>query len=423
MGNNKINAVRGMNDILPEESVYWQYLQTNFQEVASSYGYKEIRTPIVEDTSLFIRSIGEVTDIVEKETYTFNDRNGDSLTLRPEGTAGTVRAGIENGLFYKQTQRLWYCGPFFRHERPQKGRYRQFYQLGLEAFGMPGSDIDIELLFLTWRLWQKLGLSEHLELQINSLGLTAERAEHRKVLIEYFEKNVELLDDDSKRRLHKNPLRILDSKNPAMEAMLNDAPKLQDFMGEASLQHFAQICAALDIANVPYRVNPRLVRGMDYYCHMVFEWVTTELGAQGTVCAGGRYDGLIAEIGGDAVPAVGFAMGMERLILLLKHYGLALSADANIYFVSLGEQARLQALLLTEECRTALPTISIVNHCGEDSFKSQMKRADKSGADIAIILGEDELQNQQVSIKYLRIKQEQETITQTELVNKLQQIF
>jgi histidyl-tRNA synthetase len=422
MSTKKITAIRGMNDILPDEIIYWHYLENTFREIAESYCYQEIRTPLLENTALFHRGIGEATDIVEKETYTFNDRNGDSLTLRPEGTASTVRAGIEHSLFYNQVQRLWYMGPIFRYERPQKGRYRQFYQIGIEAFGMPGHDIELELLYLTWRLWEKLGLAQHLELHINSLGPFAERQAYSAALVEYFSQHHDELDEDSQRRLLKNPLRILDSKNPSMQALIEKAPKLDEFLSDAAKQHFAFVCQGLDAAKIPYKINQRLVRGLDYYCHTVFEWVSNDLGAQGTVCAGGRYDNLVAEIGGDNVPAVGFAMGIERILLLLKQRDLVLQNNPDIYIIS-EQNTREAALELAELIRTMNSDLKVLAHCGDGSFKSQMKRADKSAATVAIILGEQEVARQTVSLKYLRETKDQETLERKHLNAKLQQLF
>lgn len=422
MAKAKIQSVRGMNDILPEETIYWQYFETCFKKIAESYCYREIRTPLLESTDLFFRSIGEATDIVEKETYTFDDRNGDSLTLRPEGTAGTVRAGVQHQLFYGQTPRLWYMGPLFRHERQQKGRYRQFHQIGVEAFGMQGPDIDIELLSLCWRLWQTIGLAEHISLEINTLGNFQERAEYTQHLVEYFSAHQDELDEDSQRRLHKNPLRILDSKNPNMQDLIAKAPRMSEHQGEESRQHFADIYSALDRENIPYTINHRLVRGMDYYCHTVFEWVSDELGSQGTICAGGRYDGLVAEIGGQQIPAVGFAMGIERILLLLKEHGLLLEDTAQIYMIS-DLTVRSAALTLSEKVRTELADIKLLTHCGAGSLKAQIKKADKSGAKIALILGDQEATENKITIKYLRERREQETVLQTKLVTTLQTIF
>lgn len=420
MAQAKIKAIRGMNDILPDETVYWQYFETCFQQIAESYCYREIRTPILESTDLFFRSIGEATDIVEKETYTFDDRNGDSLTLRPEGTASTVRAGIEHQLFYGQVQRLWYAGPIFRHERPQKGRYRQFHQIGVEAFGMPGPDIDIELLCLCWRLWKALGIEQNIRLEVNSLGHFSERKAYTEKLVSYFSANKDQLDADSLRRLEKNPLRILDSKNPAMQDLLNSAPSMAEYLSDDSKQHFETLCSALTTAGIPFVVNSRLVRGIDYYCHTVFEWVSQELGAQGTICAGGRYDGLVAEIGGDDVPAAGFAMGIERILLLLKQHGLQLLNSAQVYLVS-DLNAREDALQLAEALRSQMPGLKLLTHCGAGSIKAQMKKADKSGAALVLILGEQEVKDQTVTIKHLRDKRPQECVSQTHLINILQQ--
>lgn len=416
-----IQAVRGMNDILPDEMVIWNKLESVLGEIIQSYGYLQVRLPILEKTELFARSIGDVTDIVEKEMYTFQDRNGESLTLRPEGTAGCVRAGIEHGLLYNQTQRLWYCGPMFRHERPQKGRYRQFYQLGVEAFGMVGPDIDLELLLMTSRFWKALGISDQVVLQINSLGNLTAREVYRKKLIEYFKANYDGLDEDSKRRLETNPLRILDSKNPDLKTIIQAAPVLLDYLDEDSSTHFDKLCKQLDNAKIPYQVNPRLVRGLDYYNKTVFEWVTDALGAQGTVCAGGRYDGLVELLNGNSTPAVGFAMGLERLVALLNDSGRfpAKESNADIYMILVGEEASNQGLLLAEELRAVFPQFRIISHCGGGSFKSQFKKADKSGAKIALILGDDEIANRQIAIKYLREDRPQDVVQLDELFNYL----
>ncbi len=387
---NSIKVVRGMHDVLPQQSPLWQHLEACVRQVVQAYGYDEIRMPIVEKTELFVRTIGEVTDIVAKEMYTFEDRNGDSLTLRPEGTACCVRACIENGLLYNQVQRLWYSGPMFRHERPQKGRYRQFYQTGVEAYGLAGPDIDAELIMMTARLWQLLGL-DGLQLQINTLGTPATRVVHREKLVEYLECHRELLDEESLLRLEKNPLRILDSKNPAMQAMIEGAPRLLDYLDDESRDHFDMLKSLLDGAEISYSVNPRLVRGLDYYQKTVFEWVTNDLGAQGTVCAGGRYDGLVEQLGGKPTPAIGFAMGMERLLALIEDRGLSVPDTApHAYLVLVGDLAMRQGLLLAEQLRRALPALRLRSHCGGSSFKNQMKKADKSGAQLALILGEDE---------------------------------
>ncbi|HEB97935.1 MAG TPA: histidine--tRNA ligase [Thiotrichales bacterium] len=414
-----IQAVRGMNDILPDQTPAWQRVEAVLREVIQGYGYREIRMPIVEKTELFKRSIGEVTDIVEKEMYSFEDRNGDSLTLRPEGTAGCVRACIEHGLLHNQIQRLWYMGPMFRHERPQKGRYRQFHQIGVEAFGLEGPDIDAEHILMTVRLWRALGL-EDVRLELNSLGSNEARAAYRSRLVEYFEAHYDALDEDSRRRLTSNPLRILDSKNPAMQDLIEAAPKLADHLDAESRAHFEGLCAALDAAGIEYRINPRLVRGLDYYSRTVFEWVTDRLGAQGTVCAGGRYDGLVAQIGGRPTPAVGFALGLERLLGLLEETGgLAGDAAPHAYLVLMGEKAQQAGPLLAERLRDALPGLRLQVNCGGGSFKSQFKRADRSGAELALVLGEDELAAGRVGVKPLRGGGEQQHLTEAEVIERL----
>ncbi len=399
-----IQAVRGMNDILPEETPYWRYLQRVWEEVLASYGYREIRLPILEKTALFKRSIGEVTDIVEKEMYTFIDRNGDSLTLRPEGTAGCVRAGIEHGLLYNQIQRLWYQGPMFRHERPQKGRYRQFHQLGVETFGMAGPDIDAELILLSARILERIGLADEIVLQINSLGSAESRTRYRELLVDYFSRHIDQLDEDSRRRLHTNPLRILDSKNPRMQGLIEEAPRMSEHLDDASKEHFERLLAYLYEAGIGYQVNPRLVRGLDYYNRTVFEWVTDRLGAQGTVCAGGRFDSLVGQLGGKPTPAAGFAMGIERLVaLLMEDEKIAVPADRpQIYLVVVGEGAERAGMTIAERLRRALPGLRLQLNCGGGSFKSQLKRADRSGAEMALILGEDELVQESITIKPLR---------------------
>ncbi|MDA8898260.1 histidine--tRNA ligase [Porticoccaceae bacterium] len=417
----KIQSIRGMNDLLPEQSAIWQYVEGILARLVASYGYREIRFPILEKTDLFKRAVGEVTDIVEKEMYSFDDRNGDSLSLRPEGTAGCVRACTQNGLLHNQTQRLWYTGPMFRHERPQKGRLRQFHQIGIEAFGLTGPDIDAELLLLTARLWRELKIDSALELQINSLGTAEERVAYREALVAYLSNFHDELDEDSQRRLTTNPLRILDSKNPETQSLLKDAPVLNDFLGAESKQHFSQICAMLDASDVSYVINPKLVRGLDYYSQTVFEWVTTELGAQGTVCAGGRYDSLVELLGGKPCPAVGLAMGLERLIMLLDGMGVvpdSVAQQIDLYLVAVGDVAGY-GMRLAEELRSGLPNIRIETHCGGGSFKSQMKKADKSGAAIAIILGEDELASETVQVKFLRQDRDQETVDQANVVEFL----
>jgi histidyl-tRNA synthetase len=401
-----IQAVRGMNDILPADAALWEFFEDTVADWLRAYGYSQIRTPIVESTDLFVRSIGEVTDIVEKEMYSFEDRlNGEQLTLRPEGTASCVRAVIQHNLLYNAPQRLWYKGPMFRHERPQKGRYRQFHQVGVEALGFAGPDMDAEHIVMTARLWKLLGLDD-VALEINTLGSLEARARYRSRLISYFEGHADVLDEDAKRRLHSNPLRILDSKNPAMQAIIEAAPKLTEDLDEESRKHFEELQEMLIAASVPFRINPRLVRGLDYYNATVFEWVTTRLGAQGTVCAGGRYDSLIEQIGGKSAPACGFAMGVERLLALLQEQSFvppALMPDA--YMLHLGEQADRMAILAAEQLRDS--GLSVVLHCGGGSFKSQMKKADASGARYAVIIGDDEAAAGEVSIKPLRTSGEQ----------------
>ena len=414
----KIQAIRGMNDILPDQTPVWQYVESTVRRVLGQYGYQEIRMPVVEHTELFKRSIGEVTDIVEKEMYTFEDRNGDSLTLRPEGTAGCVRAAEEHGLLFNQTRRLWYTGPMFRHERPQKGRYRQFHQIGVECFGMAGPDIDAELLILTARLWSALGLSDHARLEINSIGTSDSRKVYRQALVAYLEQYQDKLDDDSKRRLTTNPLRILDSKDPATREILQGAPSLDDYLDDESRQHFEQLKAMLDAADVAYTVNPALVRGLDYYGKTVFEWITDSLGAQGTICAGGRYDGLVEQLGGKPTVAVGFAMGLERLILLLETLELVpehVNNQADVYVTAMGDQAVAPAMALAETLRNELPGRIVVSHCGGGSFKSQMKKADRSGARFAVILGENEVAQATAGLKPLRDDQPQQEIAQADL--------
>ena len=416
-----IQAIRGMNDCLPEVSGIWQQVESTLRQVVASYGYQEIRTPIVESTELFKRSIGEVTDIVEKEMYTFEDRNGDNLTLRPEGTASCVRAGNEHGLLYNQQQRLWYMGPMFRHERPQKGRYRQFHQFGVETYGLDGPDIDIEVIMLSARLWKAFGISNHVRLEINSLGSNEARQAYREALIAFLKSRADQLDDDSKRRLESNPLRVLDSKNPDVQKALEGAPSLLDHLDDASVQHFSQLCERLRQAGIEYEVNPRLVRGLDYYNRTVFEWVTDSLGAQGTVCAGGRYDGLVEQLGGKSTPAVGFAMGMERLVLLLTTLDAQTqhNASADVYVTALGEEAAVYAMAVSEQLRDALPQTRITMHCGGGNMKKQLKRADKTGARVALLIGEEEAQNKQVTIKPLRGQQEQVTIALAEVPGSL----
>jgi histidyl-tRNA synthetase len=416
----QIQAIRGMKDILPQQTPLWQFLEDRVRSVLTRYGYREIRMPIVEMTELFKRSIGEVTDIVEKEMYTFEDRNGDSLTLRPEGTAGCVRAGLENGLIFNQVQRLWYQGPMFRHERPQKGRYRQFQQIGAETFGMNGPDIDLELILITARIWKELGL-QGLELQLNTLGTSEERVRYREQLVSYFEQHRERLDEDSQRRLYSNPLRILDSKNPELAELIAEAPSLMEHLGEESRNHFEHLCQGLQAAGVAYVLNPRLVRGLDYYNRTVFEWVTHQLGAQGTVCAGGRYDGLVKQLGGRESAAVGFAMGVERLIALLEETAIMERLPLpHVYLVTQGEAAAREGMLLAERLRDLLPQLRLIVDCGGGSFKSQMKKADKSQAAYAMILGEEELARSEIGLKPLR-GGEQQAVPITELESVLAQ--
>ncbi len=416
-----IKSIRGMHDVLPDNSHRWQAFEAVIRQLMASYGYREIRMPLVESTDLFCRSIGEVTDIVEKEMYTFEDRNGDMLTLRPEGTASCVRAGIQHGLLHNQVQRLWYNGPMFRHERPQKGRYRQFHQFGVEAYGISTPDIDAELILIGARLWRQLGL-KNIRLELNTLGSAQTRANYKQLLVDYLEQHRDLLDEDSLRRLQSNPLRVLDSKNPAMHEMLENAPALIDHLDDESTLEFDKLKASLQAAGVEFTINPRLVRGLDYYCKTVFEWISDELGAQGTICAGGRYDGLVEQLGGKSTPAIGFALGMERILSLLESQNESPQNDASqaaanvdIYLVLLGDACELKGLQLAEEIREQLPTVRMITHCGAGSVKSQMKKADKSGASIALILAEDELTNAQITVKYLREKKQQMAIGFEEL--------
>jgi len=412
-----------MNDILPEQTPAWRYLESTLVSLLDGYGYKEIRLPIVEYTELFARGIGEGTDVVDKEMYTFLDRNEESLTLRPEGTAGCVRAVLEHGLSGGgQVQKLWYAGPMFRYEKPQKGRYRQFHQVGVEAFNLPGPDVDAELIVLTWRLWKKLGLADAVTLQLNSLGSCEARAAYRDALVAYLQERFDQLDEDSQRRLTTNPLRILDSKNEATQAVLVGAPTLGDYLDEESRLHFEGVKARLDAAGIRYQINHKLVRGLDYYNRTVFEWVTDKLGAQGTVCAGGRYDGLVAQLGGKATPGVGFAMGVERLVLLLETLDLLpaeLNRAADVYVCAFGEAAELAALALVERLRDELPGMRLLLNSGGGSFKSQFKKADKSGARYALILGDDELAGRVVGCKPLRDDSEQQSVAWDALAEHL----
>jgi histidyl-tRNA synthetase len=398
-----IQAIRGMNDCLPSQTPVWQFVEARIRELASSYHYQEIRTPNLASTELFKRSVGEATDIVEKEMYVFADRNGDSLALRPEGTACAVRAGTQHGLLYNQQQRLWYMGPMFRHERPQKGRYRQFHQLGMEAFGFEGPDIDVEMILIGARLWKSFGISDKVELQINSLGNAQARSDYRDLLVAYLQQHIDDLDEDSKRRLSTNPLRVLDSKDKNTQAIVANAPKLIDHLDEESQQHFTKLCERLDTLGIQYYVNPALVRGLDYYNRTVFEWVTSMLGAQGTICAGGRYDGLVEQLGAKATPAVGFAMGIERLVLLVESTQLEpMVNNADVYVTAMGEDAALAALVLVERLRDQFSYLKLQLHCGGGNFKKQIKKADASGAKIAIIIGDQEVNSKMFGIKWLR---------------------
>jgi len=408
-----------MHDILPAHMPAWNQLEDEYRALAESYGYRQIRTPIVEKTALFARSIGAVTDIVEKEMYSFEDRNGDSLSLRPENTASVVRAGLQAGLLQDQQQRFWYCGPMFRHERPQKGRYRQFHQLGAETFGVAGADIEAELILLAARFWKRLGLGD-IELQINSLGSSNCRQKFRSILVEYFRDHYQQLDEDSQRRLETNPLRILDSKNPDLQALIEAGPGLQDSLDQESREHFNELTDILDQTGVSYQVNRRLVRGLDYYCHTVFEWVTETLGAQGTVCAGGRYDGLVEQLGGKPNYAAGFSMGCERLVSMIVDQGRASpETGCDVYLVMRGENSIARAQQLAEMIRDHMPRLEIVVHAGAGSFKSQMRKADKSGAQIALILGETEIEAGTVAVKFLREEKAQAEIMQTDIVTQL----
>ena len=418
-----LQAIRGMNDILPEQTPLWRYFEGTVAGLLDGYGYRQIRMPIVEFTELFKRSIGEVTDIVEKEMYTFEDRNGDSLTLRPEGTAACVRAVLEHGITGGgQPQKLWYIGPMFRHERPQKGRYRQFHQIGVEVFNLAGPDIDAELIALTWRLWGALGIRDAVTLELNSLGTSEARARYRDALVAFLSERLEQLDEDSQRRLNTNPLRILDSKSSETQALLVDAPKLADYLDEESRVHFEGLKARLDAAGIPYVINPKLVRGLDYYSKTVFEWVTDKLGAQGTVCAGGRYDGLVEQMGGKPTPGVGFAMGIERLILLLEtleQVPESIARQVDVYLCAIGDAAELAALTLSERLRDGSPALRLQVNAGGGSFKNQFKKADRSGALFALVLGEDELAREVVGFKPLRGQGEQQEIAWDALADHL----
>ena len=419
-----IQAIRGMNDCAPTESPLWQWVEGQVKQVLASYGYSEVRMPIVESTPLFARAIGEVTDVVSKEMYTFWD-NDEQLTLRPEGTAGCVRAAIEHGWIYNNEQRLWYMGPMFRHERPQKGRYRQFHQAGVEVFGIANPEIDAELIILTARLWKALGIDQHVSLQLNSIGSLEARANYRSALVAFLENHQDLMSDEEKERLVKNPLRILDTKNQALQEVLNDAPKLLDYLDEESRTHFATLCQLLDDMGIAYEVNPKLVRGLDYYNKTVFEWVTSALGAQGTVCGGGRYDGLVEQLGGHAAPGVGFAMGLERLVLLVQEINAALPVanTVDVYLVYSGEGATLNAFQLAETIRSALPQVRVMTHCSGGKFQKQFKRADKVDAKLALVIGESEVAEKTVVVKDLRSSAEQVTISQADIIETLTKHF
>lgn len=419
-----IQAIRGMNDCSPTESPLWQWIEGQVRQILSSYGYSEVRMPIVESTPLFARAIGEVTDVVSKEMYTFWD-NDEQLTLRPEGTAGCVRAAIQHGWIYNNEQRLWYMGPMFRHERPQKGRYRQFHQAGVEVFGIATPEIDAELIILTARLWKALGIDQHVSLQLNSIGSLEARANYRSALVAFLENHQDLMSDEEKERLVKNPLRILDTKNQALQDVLDGAPKLLDYLDDESREHFAQLCGLLDAVGIQYEINPKLVRGLDYYNKTVFEWVTSALGAQGTVCGGGRYDGLVEQLGGHATSGVGFAMGLERLVLLVQEVNksIPVKSAVDIYVVYQGEGTTLAAFQLAEKLRSELPHLSTMLHCSGGNFKKQFKRADKSGATLALVLGESEVQNNQVVVKHLLGAAEQQTIDVDNLIEHVKAQF
>ena len=419
-----IQAIRGMNDCSPTESPLWQWIEGQVRQILSSYGYSEVRMPIVESTPLFARAIGEVTDVVSKEMYTFWD-NDEQLTLRPEGTAGCVRAAIEHGWIYNNEQRLWYMGPMFRHERPQKGRYRQFHQAGVEVFGIATPEIDAELIILTARLWKALGIDQHVSLQLNSIGSLEARANYRSALVAFLENHQDLMSEEEKERLVKNPLRILDTKNQALQDVLDSAPKLLDYLDDESREHFAQLCGLLDAVGIQYEINPKLVRGLDYYNKTVFEWVTSALGAQGTVCGGGRYDGLVEQLGGHATSGVGFAMGLERLVLLVQEVNksIPVKSAVDIYVVYQGEGTTLAAFQLAEKLRSELPHLSTMLHCSGGNFKKQFRRADKSGATLALVLGESEVQNNQVVVKHLLGEAEQQTIDVANLIEHVKAQF
>lgn len=411
-----IQGIRGMPDVLPENTKAWQYFEQCWSRVVHAYGYEEIRLPLVESTHLFKRSIGEVTDIVEKEMFSFETNDGESLSLRPEGTAGCVRAGIEHHLLYHQVRRLWYSGPMFRYERPQKGRYRQFSQVGIEAFGLDGPDIDVEQITLTHRLWKLLRLQSAVTLQINSLGSPESRARYRETLVDYFSKQEKFLDEDSKRRLKTNPLRILDSKNPALQELILGAPKSHDYLDSESQAHFEAFQQGLSDQQIAFELNPQLVRGLDYYNRTVYEWCTDKLGAQGAVCAGGRYDGLVGQLGGSPTPGVGFALGVERVLLLQEALGGREQASLDCYVLHLGDKASSAAWRFSERLRDASSNLSVVVHCGGGSFKQQFKKADKSGAKVALIFGEEEVNANKVGIKFLREQRDQAVMAEVDAI-------
>mgnify|MGYP000701346014 FL=1 len=414
-----IQAIRGMNDCLPTQSPLWQKVENAVKNVVSAHGYNEVRMPIVEETNLFSRAVGEETDVVSKEMYTFDDRNGDSLTLRPEGTAGCVRSCIQNSLINRDEQRLWYMGPMFRHERPQKGRYRQFHQCGVEVFGLEGPDVDAELIMMTARLWRELGIDKQVRLELNSIGSQEDRVSYRTALVAYLEQHIDVLDEDCKRRMHTNPLRVLDTKNPDVQAILGDAPRLSEYLGEESKQHFAGLCELLDAVGIEYQVNERLVRGLDYYNRTVFEWITDSLGAQGTVCGGGRYDGLVEQLGGKATPAVGFAMGLERLVLMMETLELTeVRRSVDVYMVAAGEGTMIAGMQLANQLRDTVEGVRVMSHFGGGNFKKQFKRADKVGAVVALVLGENEVADGTVVLKDL-VAGTQETLSQADVAQKI----
>ncbi len=417
-----IQAIRGMNDCLPTKSALWQRVEGTIKEILHTYGYSEIRTPIVEMTNLFYRAIGEVTDVVEKELYTFQDRNGDSLSLRPEGTASCVRAGMENGLFHNQEQRLWYMGSMFRHERPQKGRYRQFHQFGVEVFGLTGPDVDAELIMITACIWRALGIIDDVHLELNSIGSFEIRANYREALVAFLQQHESVLDDDCKRRMHTNTLRVFDTKVPEIQDVLTDAPKLYEYLDNESKQHLLGLCELLDSVGIQYSINEKLVRGLDYYNRTVFEWITGKLGSQGTICGGGRYDGLVEKLGGDTTAAVGFAIGIERLVLLIETLGLNKTRPiVDVYMVTTGEGTLIAGMKLAEVLREKIIGLRVMMHFGGGNFKKQFKRADKVGASVALVLGEKEVSQNMVTYKDLK-SGEQLIISQDDVAGKLAQL-